>query len=221
VSGRELGERARPQSVGRGSRPLPQPTPRVWPTRPGTGAHFGGRQVLSRVPFSRSCLLQPVLPAACWRAAAAGGVGRWRDHDSRGDAAIPTFQRLAAATPALPPQGARSNSVAAVSSECAPPCPHLLCEACCQGEGSLPDIPAEDSMPHGVLPRVFRVVYLGRQCFPGGVVESEYVGEGRCPREALPDTVSTSRIVGWDTGQGPMQQEARPRVFLSHFFVSL
>ena len=108
-----------------------------------------------------------------------------------------------------------------VSSECAPPCPHLLCEACCQGEGSLPDIPAEDSMPHGVLPRGFRVVYLGRQCFPGGVVESEYVGEGRCPREALPDTVSTSRIVGWDTGQGPMQQEARPRVFLSHFFVSL
>ena len=48
-------------------------------------------------------------------------------------------------------------------------------------------------------------------------MESEYVGEGRCPREALPDTVSTSRIVGWDTGQGPMQQEARPRVFLSHF----
>ena len=42
-----------------------------------------------------------------------------------------------------------------VSSECATPCPHLLCEACCQGEGSLADTPAEESMPHTASCRAF------------------------------------------------------------------
>ena len=106
-------ERRRAQSGSRASRPLTPPTPRFWPERPGTGAHFGGGQVLLCVLFCRSYLRQPVLPAACWRAAAAGGAGRRCAHTDRGSAAIPAIQRLAAATPALPPQGARSNSAAA------------------------------------------------------------------------------------------------------------
>jgi hypothetical protein len=114
----------RPQA-GRGRSTLPQSTPRFRLRRPGTGAHFGGPQVFL-VRALLCVLLPPLLPAACWRAVTAGGVGRWCDHADRGAAAFPAIQRLGAAAPALPP--ARSNSVAAGVEVCV--C--LPARTCCE-----------------------------------------------------------------------------------------